>query len=31
MSDVLLFIGLLGLGIAFYAIFYASIKWFEKI
>lgn len=31
MSDVLLFITLLGLGIGLYGVFYASIKWFEKI
>lgn len=31
MSDVLLFIALLALGIALYGLFYASIKWFEKI
>lgn len=31
MSNVLLFIALLALGILFYGLFYASIKWFEKI
>lgn len=31
MNDVFLFVALLGLGVAFYGLFYASIKWFEKI
>lgn len=31
MDDVLLFIALLALGIALYGMFFASIKWFEKI
>lgn len=31
MSDVLLFIGLLGLGVAIYWLFFACVKWFEKI
>lgn len=31
MNEVLLFIALLALGVLCYGIFYASIKWFEKI
>lgn len=31
MNDVLLFIVLLALGVGIYGLFYASIKWFEKI
>lgn len=31
MNDALLFVGLLALGVACYGLFYASIKWFEKI
>lgn len=31
MNEVLLFIALLVLGFICYGIFYASIKWFEKI
>lgn len=31
MSDALMFITLLALGIAIYGMFFASIKWFEKI
>lgn len=31
MNDALLFIALLALGLVCYGIFYASIKWFEKI
>lgn len=31
MGEVLMFIALLGLGCACYGLFYASIKWFEKI
>lgn len=31
MNEVLLFMGLLALGFVCYGIFYASIKWFEKI
>lgn len=31
MSQILLFIVLLLLGIACYGIFYASVKWFNKI
>lgn len=31
MNDVLLFVALLALGCACYGVFYAAIKWFEKI
>lgn len=31
MSEVLVFIALLALGVAFFGLFYASIKWFDKI
>lgn len=31
MDDFLLFFALIVLGVAFYGLFYASVKWFEKI
>lgn len=31
MNEVLMFVALLALGVACYGVFFASIKWFEKI
>lgn len=31
MDDLLLFVALLILGVACYGLFYASVKWFDKI
>lgn len=31
MNEVLMFITLLALGVAFYGVFFAAVKWFSKI